>query len=179
MHLPRLAGKVIFAVLAIALVAAVACSSGPRTYERDREAQENVLTRAQAAEPVYQIQNFLSRKAINEWLRRVDTPNKLWYIYLYTEAGFIGYHICKTIPLSYGVSMTNPKQRIYSSNGSVVVPAPGLDGVFYTGTDPGVHFCFDAETNALVTFNSLFVYYDAPLDLDVPRLRLEIIERTE
>lgn len=149
--------------------------------EVDAEAQERVQRKAQAAEGVYEINNFLSRKSINSWLERMDTPDKLWYIYLMSDSGaFIGYHICDTVPLSYGVSLTNPMQMIDDPHGgydagSRVLPAPGMDGVFYTSTDPSVHFCFDAETNALVTFNTQFVYYDMPLNIAVPELRIRLV----
>lgn len=167
----------LMASLALFVFMAASCSQGGETIERDKKAQDEVLSRAQDAEPPYQIQNFLSRQAINEWLRRMDTPNKLWYIYLRAESGaFIGYHICKTVPLSYGVSITNPA-RIADIGGEpdLVMPAPGLDGVFYTGVDPTLYFCFDSETDALILFalgNSTI--YDKPLDADVPRLRLEV-----
>jgi hypothetical protein len=154
----------------------VACGEFEQTaQQKDRATQEELMKSGQSSEPVYQIQNFLARKAINRWSRRMDTPNKLWYVYLMTESGaFIGYHICETIPLSYGVSLTNP-MRVYTEEyGDPVMPAPGVDSVFYSGTDPSVHYCFDAETDTLVTFNTKFVHYDRPLNVDAPRLRLEV-----
>lgn len=141
----------------------------------DKETQEDIMKRAQTAEPVYQIQNFLSRQAINEWAERMDEPDKLWYVYLMTDSGaFIGYHICRTVPLSYGVSMTNPERREHGGNGAVSLPAPGVDGVYYAGTDAEVFYCFDAETDALVTFKTNFVHYDQPLDMNVPELKLNV-----
>lgn len=169
--------KLLYILLTLVILATgvivIACGREPSVQEVDKQAQEDILSRAQASEPVYQIQNFLSREAINEWLKRVDVPNKLWYIYLLSDSGaMIGYHVSRTIPLSYGVSITNPAQRITGSWGNVVMPAPGLDGVFYTGSDPSIHFCFDAETDALITFSCEFVYYDMPLDVEVPRLKI-------
>jgi hypothetical protein len=146
------------------------------TQEKDERIQEQILKNAQSVENVYQPKNFLSRKSINNWTKRMDTPDKLWYIYLMTDSGaFIGYHICKTVPLSYGVGLTSPV-REYNTSGQGANPlgaAPGVDGVYYTGTDPSVHFCFDAETDAMIVFNQKFVYYDKPLNLDAPRLILK------
>lgn len=184
MHIqrPSIGKKVILfallGMLALAVVAFASCGEvGPSTQDQERETQDAVLKRGLDSQPIYQIQNFLSREAINKWLERMDTPNKLWYVYLMTESGaFIGYHVCNTVPLSYGVSLTNPSEKVTGRWGNVTMPAPGLDAVYYTGTDPTVHFCFDAETDALVTFNVEFVYYDKPLNVDAPRLRLEVEE---
>jgi hypothetical protein len=167
---------VVLTVLTICLFA-IACGVQTESARTDMEAQDKILGRAQTAEPAYQIQNFLARKAINKWARRMDTPNKLWYIYLRAESGaFIGYHICNTVPLSYGVSITNPQRVVELGNEQdVVMPATGIDGVFYTGADSGLYFCFDTETDALMLFHiGNSTMYDKPLDMDVPRLRLEV-----
>lgn len=153
-----------------------AINDSESSSEQDARTQEETMKMGQTAEPTYQPQNFLSRRAINEWAQRMDTPDKLWYVYLMTDNGaFIGYHICRTVPLSYGVSLTSPeKTERWTNSGGVSKPAPGVDGVYYQGTDPEVFYCFDAETDALVTFKTRFVYYDQPLDISVPELRLKV-----
>lgn len=165
----------IMGILAAAAMNAVITNS-ESSSERDARTQEEIMKMGQTAEPTYQPQNFLSRRAINEWTQRMDTPDKLWYVYLMTDNGaFIGYHICRTVPLSYGVSLTSPEKTESKHNhGMVSKPAPGVDGVYYQGTDPEVFYCFDAETDALVTFKTRFVYYDQPLDISVPELRLKV-----
>lgn len=163
---------------AFILIPAVSMSFGSgSTQDNDEEIQENVLNRAQTAEPVYQPQNFLSRKAINKWTERLDTPNKLWYVYLLTESGaFIGYHVCNTVPLSYGVSITSPVREydVYGSGANPIGPAPGADGVFYSGTSADTHYCFDTETDALITFNTDFLYYDKPVNVSAPKLHISV-----
>ena len=105
-------------------------------------------------------------------MKRMDTTDKLWYVYLYADSGaFIGYHISRTYPISIAVGMTNPSQKII---GPVVVPAPGIDGVFYNGVDPTLYYCFDAETDAMIMFTTEFIAYDFPLDLDVPLLKIKV-----
>ena len=125
---------------------------------------------------IYETQNFLSREAINEYMKRMDVPNKLWYIYLITEGGaYIGYHITRTYPISIAVAMSNPEQIKSSSNGKVSIPAPGIDGVYYNGVDPSLYYAFDAETDAMILFTHDFLAYDKPLDLpdgQAPRLHL-------
>jgi hypothetical protein len=69
-----------------------------------------------------------------------------------------------------------PNEAKYSNNSRIALPAPGVDGVYYQGTDPEVFYCFDAETDALITFKLKFVYYDQPLNIEVPEFELKIIK---
>lgn len=170
--------NVISVLIAVALVAAFSASacdaignSDGSTIESDIETQDEVMSRAQTTVPSYTPDNFLARQAMNDWAERMDSPDKLWYVYMRARDGdLIGYHICKTPPLSYGISMTNPERLIERSSSSAgramtTVPAPGLDGVYYGAADPELYFCFDAETDALIKFrigNS--VIYDRPLE---------------
>ncbi len=162
--------KVMIVLLTVVMLATlVGCEDD--SYRKDRAVQEDIMSRAQTNVPVYQPQHFLAREAINEYMRRMDSPDKLWYIYLMTESGaYIGYHITRTYPLSIAVAMSNPVQV---RTGPVVVPAPGVDGVYYNGVDASLYYAFDAETDALIMWTVDFVAYDQPLQIDVPRLHIE------
>lgn len=154
-----------------------AACGGSDTYERDRNVQESIMSKGQSAAPIYETENFLARKAINEYMERMDTPNKLWYVYLMSESGaYIGYHILRTYPISIAVAMSSPMQIITWVEGTVTIPAPGIDAVYYNGVDPTLYYGFDAETNAMVMWTTEFVAYDAPLDLNVPLLRIKVTE---
>jgi hypothetical protein len=108
-------------------------------------------------------------------MERLDVPEKLWYIYLLSDAGTItAYHISSTYPLSLGVGMTNPEQiAVRSSYGIGVLPAPGIDGVFWAGCDEDAYYFFDASTGAMGQFNCKYLLYDAPLDINVPLLKIK------
>lgn len=154
---------------------------GEETLLKEQDKQTRILEKAQKTEPAYETQHYLARKALNEWAKRMDTPDKLWYVYLRANNGaLIGYHVCRTPPLSFGLSMTNPEQVVERDNDDdKVVSAPGLDGVYYSGADPELYFCFDAETNTMIHFrigNS--TYYDAPLEgtADSPELKIKVDE---
>ena len=167
--------KIILTLLSALIISLLILGCRQSVQDVDKEVQESVLARAQAAVPAYQIDNFLSRKAVNEWLSRVDTSDKLWYVYVMADTGaFIGYYISRTIPLSYGVSITNPQQALVEFAGDPVLPAPGLDGVFYTGVDKTAWYFFDAETDALITTNMRMTFLDRPLDIDVPLLKIKV-----
>lgn len=175
----RLRVKSVITVVAICLilvslpVLAAACGSEDSTYRVDREAQEDILEMAQSKVPIYQTSNFLARQAISDYMARMDTPGKLWYIYLLSDSGaYIGYHISRTYPISIAVAMSTPARVYKSGHGNVVIPSPGIDGVFYNGVDPTLYYCFDAQTDAMILFTTEFIAYDYPLDLDVPILKL-------
>lgn len=161
----------------IALTTLVGCSSGETTISQDTAVQEATLEKGQLAVPAYQPQEFLARKAINEYMERMDTPDKLWYIYLMSESGaYIGYHISRTYPISIGVGMTSPERWVAVPDDGTIYKvksvAPGIDGVFYNGVDPTLYYCFDAETDAMIMFTTEFLAYDKPLAIEVPQLRI-------
>lgn len=170
--------KIISIIVALVLLATavvmVGCSEESDSYKEDRKIQEDIMQKAQAAVPIYETQNYLSRLAINEYMKRMDTPDKLWYIYPMTESGaYIGYYISRTYPISIAVAMSNPLQKLSGNNGNVVVPAPGIDGVYYNGVDPSLYYFFDASTDAMVLLTTDFVALDYPLDVDAPVLNIK------
>src|SRR6056297_2082488 len=89
-------------------------SNNTEAQKRDQEMQGAMLSKAQTVEPAYQINNFLSRKAINDWLERVDVVDKEWYVYIHAPISgeILGYYVSSTIPLSYGVGLSNPQQIV-------------------------------------------------------------------
>ena len=165
-------------IMVLSFTLLVGCDGPSETaQESDQKAQGELLLKAQSIEPIYKIQNFLSRKAINKWLKRVDVVNKEWYVYVHAPmtGEILGYYVSSTIPLSYGVGISNPKQIVDSNHvDDTVIPAPGLDGVFYSGVDERAWYFFDAETDTLITTNLLISFMDQPLDINVPQMEIKI-----
>ena len=120
----------------------------------------------------------VDQKIINRWSRRVDVPDKEWYVYVHAPISgeIIGYYVSSTIPLSYGVGLTNPRQIIDWDDDEYVLPAPGIDAVFYGGVDQSAWYFFDAETDALITTNMNITFMDQPLDIKVPKLTIKLAE---
>ncbi len=168
---------VVLLLLLTSLVTTFGCATTTNTQSADQEAQQSIHADAQAAVPVNQTQNFLARQAINEWLERQDVPNKLWYVYEHAEGTgvILGYYVSKTMPLSFGVSITNPQQIVVKRFGGVsgnfirVMSAPAMDGVFYSGADPTLYYFVDAESDTMVHTNMKLTWFDKPLAIEAPK----------
>ena len=187
---------IIVAIILVIGVTLVGCKTTPDKdiipQSSDKEVQNEILSKGQSVEPVYQVENFLARNAINRWSKRMDDPSKVWYVYEFSETGSVlRYYISSTVPLSYGVSLTSPMMPfegiIHLDGGGdssvayvedLVLPAPGVDGVFYAGVDEDLYFFFDAETDALVMTNNRLSFSDKPIALyaDAPRIVFETSE---
>jgi len=85
-----------------------------------------------------------------------------------------------TVPLSYGVGLTNPQQFVRVDmgqyNGEATLPAPGVGAVFYGGVDNTLYFFFDAETDTLIMTNNKIKVLDQPLDIDAPLFRIKVVD---
>lgn len=150
------------------------------TQKQGEVEQESVMRRAIQAEPVPQVNNFLTRKSVVKWVDRMDTPNKLFYIYVLADNGAkIGYFVAQYRPVSTATFLTPTKRLEMSSSGNVTLPAPSLDGTYYgTGGASDQYFFFDAETDAFIELQGLnYILMDQPLaGIDIPRLKIKIEE---
>lgn len=164
-------------LLIITLLISIFALSGCKESNREKSAQEqdDVLTRARNAVPTVKMNNFLVRQYIAEYMKRMDMPDKTFYIYILSNTGqYIGYYVGKSKPISSCLLMTTP-DNIYgrNSSGKAVVSAPTLDGVFQPNGSCDTKFFLEANTNGLVELsgNGLnTMSTDFPLNLDVQRL---------
>lgn len=151
--------------------------------ERNIAAQNDVISRATAAVPVPHVDNFLARQNLAEYLRRMDDPNKVWYIYELAFTGSpIGYYVSSSYPQSICTFMTPPQQVLQPSSNSygntaVVVTAPALDGIYYGAAGCDLVFFFDLNSGAMV-FTSInrVRASDQPLDIEVPQITMRAAE---
>lgn len=147
--------------------------------QQNQKAQDDAISRATAAVPVPKTNNFVARSNLAEYMRRMDDPNKVWFVYVMTEVGqVLGYHV-GTYPQSVCTFMTEPENvewRSYRSThgntlASAVTTAPALDGVYYGAGGCDTYFMFDETTSSMILLSGLnFMAYDQPLDMDVPAL---------
>lgn len=166
-------------VASIMLMGASSCVKED-SQSQGRKTQEEIMKRAQQSVPVPQVENFRTRKAVAEWMERMDTPDKVFYIYLLGNNGQkIGYYIGQTRPISVCSFMT-PTEREIGVGGSGANPlgqAPALDGVWYGGGGCDQYFFFDAETDALHSIGGInYLVSDQPLEVDVEPLSVTTIE---
>jgi hypothetical protein len=163
------------AVGLIVLVAATAgsCDSAPSAPSAQSSGQAETETafaqqRAAVPYPVAELKDSLERRNLRERLLRTNQPNKIGYVYLLSFAGQpLGYYVIKGKVSSTDSQMTATDMVVDGTRGSVTVPAPGDDGS-YGKNEPGIFF-FTSE-GSMVTTNLNYLYSDAPLPLNVPKL---------
>lgn len=154
----------------------IGCDMETSTQEAGEKEQESVMKRARANAPLPEINNFLTRKNVVKWMERMDTPSKIFYIYVYSDAGApIGYFTAQYKPVSTATFLTPTKREIeVIGTPHPLGPAPALDGTYYgEGGASQQYFWFDAETDALIEIKGLnYIISDQPLSLDVPKLHV-------
>jgi len=161
-------------ILTFFACSAESCSSGSSKGQKtDSAIQKTNYDQLVAQDPAHTMSVSPTRKTINRW---IDTwgkdPNKLAYVYLQNSNGqLIGYYVFKGLPVSYCTALT-PTYRFQDPGGSgdrsnAMVPAPSIDGVFYSGGECNTYYGFDATSGAYVEYTAGLginvLIYDKPL----------------
>jgi hypothetical protein len=161
-------------VLALAATFLVACDDDTSTAQvQERAVQQNNYERLVANQPAQEASYSLTRDTINFWVNTWGhEPGKLSFVYLMAANGqLIGYYVLEGLPVSYCVSLS-PNYRWERPGGSTSyaweqVPAPALDGVYYSGGACNVYYGRDATTGSYVEFSTgdgiNFLLYEEPL----------------
>ena len=172
------------AILAIIIaVALIGCEynekpSGDNQRRNSVEFRTTNFERAAKLYPLPAQENFPLREALVEYTRRQDLQNHPWYIYVLGQNGNpIGYFVGKTYPQNACNFLSSTEEIRSNENGTVVLTAPSLDGIFYGGSGASgactSYFFFDVSTNAMQVIDGLpFFVSDAPLALDVKPIRV-------
>ena len=165
--------KVIFVLALMVSTLFLAGCIEETTRQSGAREQENIMSQAIRSSPTYVPSNFLTRKAVNQWMERMDVPEKTFYIYLMGNNGnHIGYYVGQTRPICSSTLLT-PPDRTNRGQGQAVLSAPSLDGV-YSGGGCDSYFFFDAETDAYIEIQGLnFFVSDMPLNLDVQAITVQ------
>lgn len=147
---------------------------------KNRAAQQSAMEVATTSVAVPKTKHFLARQNLAEYMKRMDTPEKLFYVYERGENGnTVGYYVSRTYPQSVCTFMTPPEQVVHKDWGmdagaSVVVSAPALDGVYYKGGGCDTYFFFDAATDAMILTSMKFTVADQPLSLEADPVTVQI-----
>lgn len=166
---PALAALMVFSV--------VGCKNS--ADQKNAAARADQYEDATAEVPVPNTDNFLTRKQVAEYMRRMDKPSKIFYTYIQGVNGNSYQYIVGTRPISLCALMT-PPDRVEDRTGDpdVVRSAPTLDGVFYGGDGSGIcniYYAFDANSGALVMFKTQnMTVSDQPLTLEENAIRLSV-----
>lgn len=168
------------AVLSALALTACDVSTSNDSRATGQKEQENIMQRAVNSDPTYQPSNFLTREAVNEWMRRMDVPDKTFYVYLLGDNGnHIGYYVAQTRPICSSARLTPPdriRERNASGGGNyaVTTQAPALDGVYYAGQCDS-YFFFDATTDAFIEISNRIDFFttDQPLKVDADPINVQ------
>lgn len=171
--------------LLLGAVTLAGCSNPPAksasSLEDATKKLEETQTRLQQSQPVPQINNSQTRKAIAERATRFDAENKVTYVYLVNFGKVMAFYPVKGQVVSLNSYLT-PVETITNSKGKpcsgsdwgdscsssagslgYVVSAPDIDGTYGDNAD-GIFF-FTADTNAYVEWKGDYMVSDQPLKL--------------
>lgn len=177
---------IIGAALGVLLtLTAGSCSSG----ETDAQAQENdrkleAYDRLVAAQPADSVRYSPTRETINFWINTWgQEPGKLSYVYLLASNGqMVGYFIFEGLPVSYCAELTpNFDTRTNGADGITTVPAPAMDGAYYSGGQCAAYYGKDAQSGSYMEYTigngiSALVYEQPLPRQDVEPLGVATIE---
>lgn len=154
----------------------VGCKMNQSSRSSGEQQNETVMQRAVSEVPVPRVNNFLTRKSVAKWMRRMDKPNKIFYVYIMADTGqSIGYYTAQNRPVSMCDLMT-PPDRVhngYDNDGNTVVQAPSLDGVYHGHGCNGVYF-FSASTDAYIEIDGFhYIVTDQPLDIKAKPIQVQ------
>ncbi len=170
------------AVIAIGCVAfgLVACTPGAEESNPQKSesgVQQGGYKRLVAGQPAHAMDYSPTRDTINAWVDTWNKKGQLSFVYLLNNDGAkIGYYVFQGPPVTYCAALT-PTYRFVDpggsdNNGDVQVPAPSVDGVYYSGGQCSEYIGKDATTGQILDFTAgvglNFVSSTQPLYLDEP-----------
>lgn len=149
-------------------------NSTPSPRQQAIHDQQENASNAMASTHVPVLSYFQERRTIAKWVQRWDKPDIPTYVYLISSGTVLGYYVANGKPASIN-SFLVPEENIqtYGSYGSpIAVSAPDLDGT-YGHNNEGIRF-FTAEGTAVEWggIGATYIYSDAPLPLNVPKLNV-------
>lgn len=168
---------VVVALILVGALVLAGCEQKQTSRETGVKTQEEIMKKAQKQVPVPQVNNYLTRKTVAKWMKRQDTPSKMYYIYIFADTGnVIGYYTAQSRPVNICTFLTPPNREVHVS-GSGANPlgrAPALDGVYYGEGSCNQWYFFDAETDAMIEITGLnFISTDQPLRIDAQPIEVQ------
>jgi len=160
-------------VVLTVLLTASSCDDPKSTAQQTgQQLTENTFAQQQAAVPYpsAQLRTSLERANLRDRLLRLNSPSKIGYVYLMNFGKIVGYYVIKGKVSNTDSQMTTSTtvdRRSDTSGGAVTYPAPGDDGSY--GANETGNFFFTAE-NVLVETDLNYLYADAPLPVNAPKL---------
>jgi hypothetical protein len=154
--------RLVAGLLALAVVLTAACAGDDdddggtaKDSQRRQEGVDGLI----ADQPAETMDFSPTRETINFWIKTWSQPGKLSFVYLQAADGsLIGYYVLEGLPVSYCAALTPNYERFKVDSGDddddrdqeVIVPAPGVDGAYYSGGQCSAYYGKDATTGAYV-----------------------------
>ncbi|EHR52068.1 hypothetical protein SacmaDRAFT_3865 [Saccharomonospora marina XMU15] len=174
--------KVRALVAVVALLFAAGCTSDT-AQDHERARQQSGYDRLTSAQPAEQMGYSPTRETINYWIKTWDEPQKLSYVYLLAGNGqLVGYYVFTGLPVSYCASLTPTYRWEGGGSQSEPVPAPAMDGVYYSGQGScETYYGRDATTGSYLEYTvgtgiSALVYEEPLPRADVEPLGFTKVE---
>jgi hypothetical protein len=164
------------AVVGIFLITtAGACGSDGNGQASETKTQQSGYDKLVAEQPAHTMPYSPSRDTINGWIDTWGVKGQLAFTYILNANGEkIGYYVFQGPPVTYCAALTPNYKIHYDSNGNFTTPAPGIDGVFYSGGQCSDYIGKDATTGNIIDFTvgngQNFITATQPLYLNVPPL---------
>lgn len=159
--------KKLFIVFFASFILFLSCNNMEKANIMTSKKQGDIMFTANSSVPIPSVSYFQERKTIAKWTERWNKPSVPTYVYLVSFGKILGYYVADGKPASTR-SYLVPEEQVVS-NGAVV-GAPDIDGT-YGNNNPGIRF-FTAEGIAVewAGDGASYLYSDAPLPFDVPKL---------
>lgn len=171
-QLNRIATIALSLIASVGLLSACGSDSGGKGQASDSKRQQSNYDRLVSQEPAHSMGYSPTRRTINFWIDTWSKPGKLAYVYLQNANGdLIGYYVLAGPPVSMCTSLT-PNYKLKGEGGGdssseIVLPAPGMDGVYYSGGECNTYYGEDATTHAYIEYTAGLginvLLYDQPL----------------
>ena len=155
---------------ALAVITLCGCDEN-NINKQTKQAQQANLEQANAAVAIPRPTYFQERRTLAKWINRWDKPNVPCYVYLVSYGKVIGYYVTDGKPASSrNYLIPEYKHNWHGQAGCCLEPEADLDGT-YGDNNPGIRF-FTAEGTAVEWGGqgATYIYSDAPLPLNVPKL---------
>lgn len=187
-HLKKV-GIIAATVLGLLLLTAGGCDGKEdETTKSESSIRDKSYRSLVAAEPAHRMTNPSTRKTINFWIDTWNKKGQLAFVYMLSADGAqVGYYVLDGPPVSMCAALT-PTWRYEgtpqddSDDLDQRVPAPSVDGVYYSGGQCSSYYGKDASTGAYVEFsigNGLNYFLSTqPLPVESKPLAFTSVDKT-